>query len=217
MNTIRTFKAALAVAVLAGATFAQAAPYDVNGTLTGFSATPGTISATFNPTNPTFTGNWNVDTSSLVGDSTFAAYSVQWNVLGFPVPAGTSNYTSDSYHLDASGAAVSYNAASRTLTVTNGSLVSTTAASDYNCSGAALFCGDAAPAFQLNLTLTFADDALSAFSGTATASNNDGQGSIYSYDWSFNGQAPEVPVPAAVWLFGSSLIGLAGVARSRKS
>jgi len=34
---------------------------------------------------------------------------------------------------------------------------------------------------------------------------------------SFNGTVSAVPVPAAVWLFGSGLIGLAGVARCRKT
>ena len=33
----------------------------------------------------------------------------------------------------------------------------------------------------------------------------------------FNGVVSAVPVPAAVWLFGSGLIGLAGVARRRKA
>ena len=33
----------------------------------------------------------------------------------------------------------------------------------------------------------------------------------------FNGTVSAVPVPAAVWLFGSGLVGLAGVARRRKA
>ena len=37
-------------------------------------------------------------------------------------------------------------------------------------------------------------------------------------DWVGTGlPTSEVPVPAAVWLFGSGLLGLAGVARRRKS
>jgi len=32
---------------------------------------------------------------------------------------------------------------------------------------------------------------------------------------SFEAQAPEVPIPAAAWLFGSAVVGLAGVARRR--
>lgn len=32
-----------------------------------------------------------------------------------------------------------------------------------------------------------------------------------------NGTTPEVPVPAAAWLFGTGLVGLAGVARRRRS
>jgi len=34
--------------------------------------------------------------------------------------------------------------------------------------------------------------------------------------YTFNLPAPEVPVPAAAWLFGSALVGLAGVGRKRK-
>ena len=35
--------------------------------------------------------------------------------------------------------------------------------------------------------------------------------------WTITGNVTAVPVPAAVWLFGSGLIGLAGVARRRKA
>lgn len=213
MNMIKTLNAVLAGSVLAGATAAHAASYDVSGLLTGFSTDPAIITASFTPTNPTFTGSWNIDTTSLVGDASFAPYTVAWSVLGDPV--GTTSYTTDIYHLDTTGATVSYDAGTRTLNITNGTLASTS--SSATCSGDSLFCGDVLPSFQLNLALTFTDATLQTFSGSAIATNDDGAGDQYSYTWSFNGQAPAVPVPAAVWLFGSGLAGLAGLARSRKA
>jgi len=213
MNMIRTLNAVLVGSVLAGATAANAASYDVSGLLTGFSTNPAVIAAAFSPTTPTFTGSWNVDTSSLVGDASFAPYTVAWSVFGDP--AGTTSYTTDTYHLDTTGATVSYDAGTRTLNITNGTLTSTN--SVYTCSEGSLFCGSTLPSFQLNLALTFTDATLKAFSGSAVATNDDGAGDQYIYNWSFNGQAPAVPVPAAAWLFGSGLAGLAGLARSRKA
>jgi hypothetical protein len=216
MNMIKTLKAALVVSVFAGASLAQAAPYAINGTLTGFSTSTGVITAAFVPATPTFTGSWDIDSSTItpVGDVSFAPYTAQWSVLGNLM--GSTSYTTDIYHVDTTGASVgySYDADSRTLTITNALLTSTN--SVYSCAGSAFQCGGELPSFQLSMTLTFADDALSTFSGVATATNDDGQGSAYSYNWSLNGQS-QVPVPAAVWLFGSGLVGLAGVARSRKS
>jgi hypothetical protein len=210
MKAIKTLNAVLAASLLTGATLAQAASYEITGTLDSFSTNPAIISAIFNPTAPAFTGTWDVTTSALSGGASFSAYAVEWSVFGSPT--GTTTYTSDNYSLASTTS--TYDAGTRTLTVTG--TVSNTSAS-YTCSGAAFFCGDTLPAYDLSLTLTFTDDTLKAFSGSLAATNDDGEGSQYSYAWSFNGQTPEVPVPAAFWLFGSGLAGLAGFARSRKS
>lgn len=209
MKAIKTLNAVLAASLLAGATMAQAASYNVSGTLDSFSSNPDVISAIFNPTAPAFTGSWDVDTTSLSGIAGFGAYSAEWSLLGAPV--GTTSYTFDNYSLSTTTAG--YNAGTRTLTV-NGTLANTSA--DYSCTGDAFFCDHSLPSFDLILTLTFTDDALKAFNGSLVATNGE-VGGQYSYGWSFNGQTPEVPVPAAVWLFGSGLLGLAGLARSRKS
>lgn len=69
------------------------------------------------------------------------------------------------------------------------------------------------------LTLTFAPD-LHTFTGTAVGVDVGGAlplgntGNTW-YNYSFSGTA--VPVPAAAWLFGSGLMGLAGVARRRRA
>jgi hypothetical protein len=210
MKAIKTLNAVLAATLLTGATLAQAASYDVTGTLDSFSTNPDVISAIFNPTAPAFTGTWDVTTSALSGNAGFSAYSVEWSLFGNPT--GTTNYTADNYSLSTTTSA--YDAATRTLTVT-GTLANTSAT--YTCEGYSIFCGNSLPSFDLSLTLTFTDDTLKAFNGTLVGTNDDGAGSQYSYAWSFNGQTPEVPVPAAFWLFGSALAGLAGFARSRKS
>lgn len=216
MNQLKSITTTLAAMLLAAASGAQAAPYNVTGNLTGFSSTPAYIDATFTPTAPTFAGIWNIDAGTLtpVGDVSFVPYSIQWSAAG--LYSGTTNYTTDIYHLDTTGTNVGYDydADTRTLTITNGTLQSIN--SIYSCTDAPLFCGNELPTFQFDLTLTFADAALSAFSGTAKATGGD-IGGLYAYDWSFNGHAPEVPVPAAAWLFGSGLLGLAGVARRRNN
>jgi hypothetical protein len=209
MKAIKTLNAVLAASLLAGATLAQAASYEVTGTLDSFSTNPAVISAIFNPEAPIFTGTWDVTTSALTGNASFSPYAAQWSVFGSPT--GTTSYTTDNYSLASTGS--SYNAGTRTLTV-NGTVANTSAT--YTCSGATFFCGGNLPAYALTLTLTFTDASLQAFNGSLLATNDDGAGSSYSYAWSFNGETPEVPVPAAFWLFGSGLAGLAGFARSRK-
>ena len=58
--------------------------------------------------------------------------------------------------------------------------------------------------FQWSHLITTSEDATSQFTG-------------FNARWIVEGTASVVPVPAAVWLFGSGIIGLAGVARRRKS
>lgn len=210
MKAIKTLNAVLAASLFTGATLAQAATYEVTGSLDSFSTSPSVITAIINPEAPLFTGTWDVTTTALSGDAAFGAYVVDWSVFGNLI--GTTSYTFDNYSL--TGAATSYDAGTRTLTFT-GTVINTLA--DYDCTGAAFICGNELPSFDLALSLTFTDDTLGAFNGSLVASNDDGAGSAYAYGWSFNGQAPEVPVPAAFWLFGSGLAGLAGFARTRKN
>ena len=82
------------------------------------------------------------------------------------------------------------------------------------------------PAFSLTGSALI-DDGSGGWTGTIVSAGNVGS------SWTFNGTgldniqysevwdisitaAPAVPVPAAVWLFGSGLLGLIGVARRRK-
>jgi hypothetical protein len=58
----------------------------------------------------------------------------------------------------------------------------------------------------------FGTDYLSFTTRTCTKDGCTGDGSTLT----FLSTAPEVPVPAAAWLFGSALIGLAGIGRKRK-
>lgn len=85
---------------------------------------------------------------------------------------------------------------------------------------------------RANPTLTFSlnNTALNLSSFAEASTNGNGQGNVYfaAHVTGFNGpnavtggyfggSAPVVPVPAAAWLFGSGLIGLTGLARTRKA
>jgi hypothetical protein len=70
------------------------------------------------------------------------------------------------------------------------------------------------------LTLTFSPD-FNSFTGTAVGADVGGPITLGNtgntwYSYSFSGTAA-VPVPAAAWLFGSSLLGLAGAMRRRRT
>lgn len=68
----------------------------------------------------------------------------------------------------------------------------------------------------LALNFVFTEDK-SSFAGTLTATDTSGtlvSRNTTTVNWQISGVA-EVPVPAAAWLFGSGLVGLAGAARRR--
>jgi hypothetical protein len=73
----------------------------------------------------------------------------------------------------------------------------------------------------LQLTFVFSEDRLN-FAGALKATDTSGASlsiNTTTINWQISGStpAPEVPVPAAAWLFGSALLGLAGTARRRKT
>ena len=98
------------------------------------------------------------------------------------------------------------------------------------CSGASVICNNQATYFinkpdleRFYMTLTFSPD-FSSFTGTAVGADvGGGSGGTatgntwYSYNFTGTAAQPAVPVPAAAWLFGSGLMGLAGVARRRRA
>ncbi|CAG7856682.1 hypothetical protein MCAMS1_01258 [biofilm metagenome] len=65
-----------------------------------------------------------------------------------------------------------------------------------------------------NFTHSFSGPTTGLTSGDYILGLNGGSG---SYSINFTSQISEVPVPAAVWLFGSALMGLFGVRRSKST
>lgn len=65
--------------------------------------------------------------------------------------------------------------------------------------------------------ITTTVDAMGNFTANWQATVNGGAFNGQVGDWTITGTVSAVPVPAAVWLFGSGLVGLAGVARRRKA
>jgi hypothetical protein len=65
-------------------------------------------------------------------------------------------------------------------------------------------------------TLSSADATATLFSGTWTLAFIGAAGSATAATLTWNPTSTTVPLPAAVWLLGSGLMGLAGVGRRRK-
>ena len=84
----------------------------------------------------------------------------------------------------------------------------------YSCTGAiASTCTAVGSGFQgawsSNVTPVVAGDYIFTLPGT--------QAGDVAFNVTLTGDTPEVPLPAAAWLFGSALVGMAGVARRRKN
>jgi hypothetical protein len=187
MNTVKTL---LAVSVLAGAASAQAAVYTISGSLTASDTAPAVT--TYPSGVPTFTGT--------LDDST-GAYTLNF-----------ANFTA---HVDVFSGTYVANIVTvgQVYTGTGNSTVTRTVTS-ATCTGAKLICG-AQPTAPISGTLAFLASG-STISGTLDTAQAT-QGGTATSTYSFTGSAPEVPVPAAAWLFGSGLLGLAGAARRRRA
>lgn len=167
----------------------------------------------------TFTGN------IVMGDYRTQTWVVQ------PAIDGRQSYTGVTVSVAGVGA---YNEATNTFTFSfnnptrnGGGASTTTEGAPATCqNGQTNIIGKACTSFAsaskawegLALNFVFTEDRLS-FAGALTATDTSGVGASINtttVNWQISGATtPEVPVPAAAWLFGSSLVGLAGAARRR--
>ena len=192
---MNTFKTLLGVSVLVAAASAHAAIYDIHGSLTAWSTPP--APATYPDGVPTFTGTL---------DDTTGAYTFNFNTFR---EDQTYNFGPPNIFF------VEFTRTGQVFTGTGNSVVTRTT-TNIGCTGAAFFCNNV-PTAPILGTLAF-----SVSGSTITGTLNTSQATqdpnpAWTGQYSFTGTvvAPTVPVPAAAWLFGSGLIGLAGTARRR--
>jgi hypothetical protein len=175
--------------------------------------------------------NWTFDFANpaavaFSGTIVYGDYRTQTNVSGVPTIDGRQSFTGVTQTVSGVG---SYDEATNTFTFVNpmgevnagdASVHTQTSASCAN--GQTNFLGkvctsftQATPAWEgLTLSFVFSEDR-SAFAGSLIANDTSGSGltrNTTTINWQV---AAEVPVPAAAWLFGSGLVGLAGAARRR--
>ena len=228
-----------AIAALTAASHGFAATYNMTGNATTVNVdSSGTVTLNYTAPNssPAISGTWDVDTGTggFSGNVFQGDYTTLTNVsLGiFGSMSGSVSYEGANHDLTAgtgslSGTTFTYNVA------TGGS--NSNAASSYSntnasCSGSGSVAGNTVcgtwggttGAWEgVTITLDFSPD-FSSFTGSIAAVEKSGSGltaNTTTINYTVAGvlDAPaEVPVPAAAWLFGSALVGLAGVGRKRK-
>jgi hypothetical protein len=178
------------------------------------------------------TGDWTFDltTGAFTGNIAYGDYKTQTAVTT-PAIDGRQSYVGVNQAFAGTGTWVT--ATHFTLDffnpTVNGAGASTQTQTSSSCAnGATNFLGKVCTSFAtatpswegLALDFMFSADH-SSFTGTLRATDTSGSGisrNTTTINWQIAGEgevAPEVPVPAAAWLFGSGLVGLAGVARRR--
>jgi hypothetical protein len=179
----------------------------------------------------TKTSNWTFDFTNLAavtftGNIQYGSYKTQTNVTGFPTIDGRQTYVGVTQSFSGTG---SYNEATNTFTynymngTTNGGGGSVQTQTSASCAnGATSILGKVCTSFTqasaawegLSLNFVFAENRLS-FAGSLQGTDTSGA-SLSANTTKINWQIQAVPVPAAAWLFGSALVGLAGTARRRR-
>lgn len=201
---MNAFKTLLAVSVLAAAGAANAA------TVATFDATQTATSIVYHPAGDlqlVQPGNPNSGTGSASLDGS--------GILSITIPSfhlitllGTDSFTANSVSINGTWDGTTFAASSASAQYTS-CVNGPTDGSNNTCSSVIL---NNPLAFTASGTATLAGGTLTIIS---TAAADPDSTTTYAIALT-NGQAvPSVPVPAAAWLFGSGLLGLAGTARRR--
>jgi hypothetical protein len=189
-----------------------------------------------NPYNLSVTGDWCIDQTSgdFTGKILYGNYKTQTNWYGIPSADGRQTFTTVEQNFSGTGTWGTNGGGFPTLyfsylnTTVNGGGASTQIQNSASCSnGLTSLLGKVCTAFAttsrnwegLDFLFTFNSTKYS-FTGQLTGTDTAGTGlnrNTTTIIWNLAGIDPpaEVPVPAAAWLFGSGLIGLAGAARRR--
>jgi hypothetical protein len=195
MKTIKSMlaiKSILAAATLITAASAQAIEYNIIGTLTAWSGWPAPAITTYPSGAPSFWGT----VSDTSGAYTFNFADFTTHVY---LDAGLDGiYQAD---LTTSG---------QKLVGVGNSIVTSTVITQ-SCLGAAILC-NSIPYQTISGSLNI--NGGSIISGTLNTSQA-AHGGPLTATYSFTSLIPEIPIPAAAWLFGSGLLGLAGAKRRR--
>jgi len=173
---------------------------------------------------------WTFDFTNLAavaftGNIVYGDYRTQTSVTGTPTIDGRQSFTGVTQSFSGVGA---YDEATNTLTynflspsnLSGGSVQTQTSSACAN--GKTNTLGKVCTAFVmatanwegLALSFVFAEDRLS-FAGSLQGTEKSGSG-LTAGTTKINWQVQAVPVPAAAWLFGSGLAGLAGASRRRR-
>lgn len=180
-------------------------------------------------------GDWCIDntTGDFSGNIAYGNYKTQTNVTGFPTIDGRQTFVGVNQAFSGIGTWGTNGSGDPTLTFSffnstvNGGGASTQTQTSASCAnGKTSILGKVCTSFAsaskdwegLSFLFTF-DSTKYSFTGALAGTDTSGSGlsrNTTTINWNLVGvDPPAVPVPAAAWLFGSGLIGLAGAARRR--
>lgn len=237
---MKKLSAVLTLSTMALAMQASAATYSVTGSAQGISVDAGlttTVTYTSPSANPPLVGTWDVDqlTADISGNVYLGDYVSHTLVSGGFLGNMTGDNTFFDVNQDLTAGTGSWVGTTFTYSIASGGANSGSAsthtydAGSSFCSGSGNILGNTVCGTQagttgawegITITLNFSGD-YSSFTGTIAAIEESGSGLTHNvttinYDVAGVAEVSEVPVPAAAWLFGSALVGLAGVGRKRK-